>query len=502
MNPAAERILGKTREDFLGQTSVSVEHDTLREDGRPFPGMEHPSMVALRTGKPSSDVIMQVYNPKERRYRWIDISAVPLFRPGETSPYQAYAVFEDVSERKQVEQALRLSEERFRTFYETMLDGVLHFDRKGIIISCNPAAAKMLGVRPQDLIGASTLDPQWNCIHEDGSIFNVETQPAAVALQEGRPVHNVIMGVFISPKNKLIWIDVNALPFFLPGETRPYEVYTTFKDVTLEKEAAFLQRCRLELIEFAPTHSAVELMQKALDDLGALLSSPVGFFHEVVDDEQALQLLAWSSKTLADFCKMGLDKKHYPIESAGVWADALRERRALIHNDFGALPGRHGFPEGHVQLHRELVVPIVREAKIVALLGMGNKPQDYTSEDVELAARFADYAWDIVQHKQVEESVRQANERITQIVSNIEDIFWVVEPTSRKNEYISPAFEAIIGQKIEVVDNLTHGYESLILPEDLHIFQDACELERQGQKTDSLYRIRRPDGGIRWLRMR
>ncbi len=102
MNPAAERILGKRPEDFVGSTSVAVEHDTLREDGSPFPGLEHPAMIALRTGKPVPDVLMQVYNPRESRYRLITIQAVPLFRPGEESPYRVYAVFDDVTERQRL----------------------------------------------------------------------------------------------------------------------------------------------------------------------------------------------------------------------------------------------------------------------------------------------------------------------------------------------------------------------------------------------------------------
>lgn len=50
MNPAAEKILGKTKEEFLDETSVTVEHHTIKEDGSPFPGNEHPSMVALKEG--------------------------------------------------------------------------------------------------------------------------------------------------------------------------------------------------------------------------------------------------------------------------------------------------------------------------------------------------------------------------------------------------------------------------------------------------------------------
>ncbi len=97
MNPAAELILGKSPEEFMGETSVSIEHHTMREDGSLFPGMEHPSMVALRTGQKIRDVVMGVYNPREKGYRWINVSAVPLFRPGEDRPHQVYMVFEDIT---------------------------------------------------------------------------------------------------------------------------------------------------------------------------------------------------------------------------------------------------------------------------------------------------------------------------------------------------------------------------------------------------------------------
>jgi len=97
MNPAAERILGKSRAELMGETSVSVEHHCIHEDGSRFPGLEHPSMVALRGGREQRGVTMGVFNPREQRYRWISISAVPLFRPGETKPYQVYTLFDDIT---------------------------------------------------------------------------------------------------------------------------------------------------------------------------------------------------------------------------------------------------------------------------------------------------------------------------------------------------------------------------------------------------------------------
>jgi light-regulated signal transduction histidine kinase (bacteriophytochrome) len=121
---------------------------------------------------------------------------------------------------------------------------------------------------------------------------------------------------------------------------------------------------------------------------------------------------------MQEYCKAAGKGLHYDVDQAGVWVDCIRQRQPLIHNDYAALPNRKGLPDGHAALVRELVVPIMREGLIVAILGVGNKVQDYSAKDVDTVAYFADVAWEIAERKRAEEALYQLNVELEQRVAD------------------------------------------------------------------------------------
>jgi PAS domain S-box-containing protein len=180
------------------------------------------------------------------------------------------------------------------------------------------------------------------------------------------------------------------------------------------KKSEKIIAARLRLVEYSLNHSLDEVLQKTLDEVTEISESPIGFYHFVGDDEKTLNLQGWSTRTMKEFCKAAGKGSHYGVELAGVWADAVRERRPLIHNDYASLPNRKGLPEGHAPVIRELVVPIFRNDKIVAILGVGNKHSDYTENDIQIVSFFADVAWEIAEKKRSAEALaeREKNYRL------------------------------------------------------------------------------------------
>ncbi|MBN8580994.1 MAG: PAS domain S-box protein [Anaerolineae bacterium] len=147
------------------------------------------------------------------------------------------AFMQDISERKKAEERLRDSEARFRLLFETMVQGVVFQSKIGEVVLANPAAERLLGLTSDQMQGRTSMDPRWRTIYEDGSDLPGQEHPAMIALRTGQEVRNVVLGVFNPQINDYRWIIVHAVPQFKNGEEEPYQVYTTFDDVTDRKRA-------------------------------------------------------------------------------------------------------------------------------------------------------------------------------------------------------------------------------------------------------------------------
>jgi PAS domain S-box-containing protein len=107
MNPSAERILKVRREQLLGRNSLTLPWMLIREDGSSLAPEELPADQVLTSGEPVKDFVLGLIDPADRSCTWLNVNAVPVFRPSEKRPYRAYILFEDITERRRATEALR-----------------------------------------------------------------------------------------------------------------------------------------------------------------------------------------------------------------------------------------------------------------------------------------------------------------------------------------------------------------------------------------------------------
>lgn len=129
-----------------------------------------------------------------------------------------------------------IGDEKFRNLFLTMNTGIVYQNALGNIISANPAALKILGLSLDQLLGRTSMHPEWRAVDENKNELPGEKHPAMVALKTRKNVDNFVQGIFNPDLKDYIWILVNSVPLFRDNEEMPYQVYSTFVDITDRKK--------------------------------------------------------------------------------------------------------------------------------------------------------------------------------------------------------------------------------------------------------------------------
>ena len=319
------------------------------------------------------------------------------------------SVVRDITDRKISEEVLRRSEANFREVFDNAAHGIFIIDVTSDgsfrMRDVNPAEERTSGIHREEVKGktleetfpyemAQSLRVQYFRCLESGESAAFEE---IVSLPEGRRHFHITLAPVRNASGRI------------------HRIIGSTIDITALKQVEEILRLRLNLWEFAAAHTTEELMQEALDEIGDITGSPIGFYHFVHEDQETISLQAWSTRTTQEFCRTEGRGLHYDLDQAGIWADCIRRKQPVMHNDYAALSDRKGIPEGHATVVRELVVPTLRGGKVVSVLGIGNKATDYNEKDVSLVSYIADIVWAIVDRKRTEEEIQLLQTRLREM---------------------------------------------------------------------------------------
>lgn len=306
----------------------------------------------------------------------------------------------------QAEEALRQSEDRYRSLFDNMTEGfALHeiiTDAEGRpadyrFLDLNPAFERLTGLKRVDLLGKRVLEAL------PGTESRWIENYGRVALT-GEPAHFVEYSGLLSR-----WYEVFA---YRPA---PRQFAVLFTDISQRKQAEDQARKEQHETELANRiiglfveHEGVELFDEGLAVVQEFMASRHGVFGYLAEPGH---LICPSLSKMLDACEIEGKCIHYPREKwKGLWARALTEKRSLFTNESPPVP------RGHVIVHNNLAAPIVFRGESIGLLNLANKEGGYTEEDRQaldsVCNRIAPvlYAW--IQRRLREEERQRAEEAL------------------------------------------------------------------------------------------
>ena len=406
-NSSAARMLGYDNPaELLRKNLHSLEHHT-RKDGTPYPIEECPIYIGFQKGE---DVHRddEIYWRKDGTSFPVEYWSHPVVRERKT--LGAVITFIDITERKQVEAALRKSEERWRSVYENSAVGVALTDLNGRFLAVNRAYETMLGYTEEELRKLTFLEitkedyreANWKLISE---------------LLEGKRQQFQIEKQYRHKDGTLRWVSNNVS--LVPGtESVPRFVMALSEDITQRKQAeAALHKSEEKNRILLHINNAIitNLTQQALLHSISEALHPVFPFDRCAitlyqPERDSFCFLAVEGDLLSDYFKTGLELSRE--ETCGSWA--FEHLRPLVRCDLEKeqqyFNERRLVAEG---IQSMCVVPLVFQGKCIGTLSLVSREKaQYSDEDAMFLQEVANQVALAVQNMRSYEEIDSLKARL------------------------------------------------------------------------------------------
>jgi PAS domain S-box-containing protein len=382
-----------------------------------------------------------------------------VLRDPQGKPVRFIGTSADITDIKQVEEALRASEQRFRAFVDQAADAFFLIDERGVIVDANQCACESLGYTRDELIGMSPL-----------GFVRPHVPPAVFADR----IHRLVGGETIAVENEHLRKDGTVFPVevrvkaFWEGG-RAYFV-TMARDISERKRVEEALREANARLDLAMRGSNLAIWEISMPD-GNIQNGHLTLTN------------VWES--------LGYDTPTAPTDLSSLFA-------LLFDPDEQARVGREleelFAGDGHEYESKYWVRK--KDGSIRWLLARGTVLRDPQGKPV----RFIGTSADITDIKRVEEALRESDERFRQLAQNVHGVFWLEEGGWQRLLYISPAYEKVWGRTCQSLYEQPRSWIDTVHPDDQKLVLGSLERQNRGESTTTEFRIARLDGSIRWVR--
>lgn len=365
-------------------------------------------------------------------------------------------VCRDISDRRLAEAKLKASQERFRTLVETLSDWVWEVNENYIFTYVSPKVRDILGYDSLEVQGKTFFElmlPE-EAFRMANDLGSTTAKTLPFACFEATHLHK---------NGNPIILEISGVPIINEaGEFRGYRGVS--RDITERKQVEEALKISEERFRVIFEREAIGVSLTNLE--GRLLASNPKLQEMMGYDEAELAGMNFTEFTHPE--DIATDLNHFQELVSGK-LDSYQMEKRYIRKDGRVVWGY-------------LTVSLIRKT--------GKLPQLATAT-----------IHDITHRKQMEETLKESEERFRQLAEHINEVFWVYSLEPYQMLYVSPAYEKIWGRSLQSLYEQNHSWLEAIHPEDREQISTALETESQGN-YDYEYRIIRPDGTLRWIRDR
>jgi len=440
-----------------------------------------------------------------RRYRKdgtlidVEFTGVPVVIEGKVAG--AYGIYLDITDRKQTEEALRESEEKFRTFMETASDLMHMADKNGNITYVNESMAKTLGYSKEEMIGMHITQ-----VISKESLKNFKPDLEELITKGGISLEVA----WVTKDGKEICVEGRVVGIY-DSDGKFAGSRAVFRDITERKQAeqeAQRRAAQLELI-----YGVGQRMISKLE-LGALLSEIVTAVHDafgyygvmllLVDEETERLTMQSIAGGYSDIFPKGL---WLAIGEGMIWY-AAASGKTQLSGDVSKHP--HYVRKAKEETNSELAVPIKSGQKVIGVLDIQSDEFDAFDETevmlmetladqvavaIENARLYETVQQELTERKRAQEALRESEERLKTLIENAPDGIYVIDPMTGRFIDGNRKAEKLVGYPREELIG-KNFVEAGILPEEyIPKAMEGLEKNRLGQPTGpDEYELLRKDG--------
>jgi PAS domain S-box-containing protein len=454
----------------------------------------------LEQGAPY-DLELPFVTAKGRR-RWIRTVAEAVRVDGRTAKVVGNII--DITERRLAEEALRESESNLEAMISASPESAFLLDPEGLVVCCNPVAAKRLELRPEDIIGRSIYD------FLPPGVAASRREYVKQVVRTGEPLHfeDIRRGRFFSHYLHPVLDNrkgvVNRVAVFGHDITEYKKV-----EADLRSQKDLLASIRQAQSFFISGLDPRWVHQNMLHILVQHTGSEFGFLDEVLYEPDgtpyklslALSDISWDGESRRLYEQLVERKLEFRNLSNLSGAPVL-EGRTIIANNVPRHPCYQGIPHGHPPLTSYMGIPLYFGKEIIGVAGVANRPEGYDETIAEalepLLQACAAMIWAGRVSRRERENLavlKSSEEKYRRIAETAKEGIWAMDG-QYTTTYVNQRMAEMLGYRPE--EMLGRQVDSFMLAEDLADHSAQMSTRRKGREGIYERRFRHKEGSVVW----